>query len=412
MLLHFFLEKFVKVGTLTLIDSQNKRHVFVGSPTPKVILRLHSKSIERKLCYSPELALGEGYMNEELTVEKGDIFDLLHFCALNLREGDFSISQRILKNTRLLARFFHAYNSIDDSRDNVAHHYDLSEDLYRLFLDPDMQYSCAYFKNLSDSLEVAQLNKKRHLAAKLQLKPGQKVLDIGSGWGGLAMTLAREANVNVIGLTLSEEQYRVATERVKQEGLENQVRFYLRDYRQESGKYDRIVSVGMFEHVGVKHYGEFFNQIGSLLKEDGIAVLHSIGCATGPSTPNPWLNKYIFPGGYAPALSETLPNIEDANLYLTDMEVLHQHYAETLKHWRTRFLGKRKQVTAKWGKRFFRMWDFYLASCEIAFRYRGYMVFQVQLIKNAEVAPLTRDYITKAEERKIAQRRRVKIRLA
>ncbi len=339
----------------------------------------------------------------ELTVEKGDIYDLLNFCAINLQKTNSSFFQKIIEVVDSLPKFIHKKNPIHKSRSNVAHHYDLSEDLYRLFLDKDMQYSCAYFKSFKDNLETAQENKKRHIAAKLQLKPGQKVLDIGSGWGGLALSLAREGGVDVTGLTLSKEQHRVATARAKEANLQNKVRFYLRDYRHETGKYDRIVSVGMFEHVGVKHYDELFIQISSLLKEDGVALLHSIGCSTGPTTPNPWLNKYIFPGGYCPALSETLSSLEPSQLYVSDIEILHHHYAETLRHWRTRFLTHQDKVQKQWGECFFRMWDFYLASCEIAFRKRGHMVFQIQMMKNPELASLTRDYIAEAEERKPTQ---------
>ncbi|HUX79559.1 MAG TPA: cyclopropane-fatty-acyl-phospholipid synthase family protein [Alphaproteobacteria bacterium] len=411
MLLNFFLKGFIKVGTLNLIDCHGKSYLFSATPSPKITVRLHSKSIERRLIYSPSLALGEGYMDGELTVEKGDIYDLLNFCALNLQNRCLSLFQKMTEGLDFLRHFFHKKKPIHKSRSNVAHHYDLSEDLYRLSLDRDMQYSCAYFKSLKDNLETAQNNKKHHLAAKLLLKPGQKVLDIGSGWGGLAIFLAREAGVDVTGLTLSEEQHRVATERVKEAGLQNRVRFHLRDYRQETGKYDRIVSVGMFEHVGVKHYNEFFTQISSLLTEDGVALLHSIGCSTGPSRPNSWLNKYIFPGGYCPALSETLSSLEPENLSVTDIEVLHHHYAETLRHWRTRFLGNQDKVKKQWGTRFFRLWDFYLASCEVAFRKRGHMVFQIQIMKNTGLAPLTRDYIAIEEERKLIQKKKVKLSL-
>ncbi len=409
MLLNFFLKGFIKVGTLNLIDCHGKSYLFSATPSPKITVRLHSKFIEKRLCYSPMLALGEGYMDEELTIEKGDIYDLLNFCAINLQKNRVSPFQKLTESLDFLRYFFHEKNPIHKSRSNAAHHYDLSEDLYRLFLDKDMQYSCAYFKSLKDNLETAQENKKRHLAAKLQLKPELKVLDIGSGWGGLAIFLAREAGIDVTGLTLSEEQHRVATERVREAGLQNRVRFHLRDYRQETGKYDRIVSVGMFEHVGVKHYSEFFTQISSLLKENGVALLHSIGCSTGPSRPNPWLNKYIFPGGYCPALSETLSSLEPANLYVTDIEVLHHHYAETLRHWRTRFLDNQDKVKKQWGTRFFRMWDFYLASCEVAFKKKGYMVFQMQMMKHPQFAPLTRDYIAKEEEENLAQKKKEKL---
>ncbi len=399
MLLQAYLKRFVKVGTLNFIDSKGKTYFFSATPTPEVTFHLHSKVLENRLCYSPRIALGEAYMDGTLTLEKGDIYDFLLLCAMNVQNFRFPSIAQLAENLSTLRRFFHQYNPISKSQKNVAHHYDLSEDLYRLFLDEDMQYSCAYFKNLDDDLETAQENKKRHLAAKLQLKPGQHVLDIGCGWGGLALFLAREEGVFVTGLTLSEEQHRVATNRVKEAGLEDRVHFYLRDYREEKKTYDRIVSVGMFEHVGVKHYAEFFNRISSLLKEDGSAVLHSIGCSAGPSTPNPWLNKYIFPGGYCPALSETLAAIEPENLSVTDVEILHNHYAETLRHWRIRFLANQDKVKKQWGDRFFRMWDFYLASCEVAFRKKGYMVFQIQMMKNPELVPLTRDYIGEKERK-------------
>jgi cyclopropane-fatty-acyl-phospholipid synthase len=317
---------------------------------------------------------------------------------MNDAERKPSFFEELVNKFGIIRNFLHQHNPIGTSQKNVAHHYDLSEDLYRLFLDKDMQYSCAYFRDLEEDLETAQKNKKYHLAAKLKLEPGQKVLDIGCGWGGLAITLAHKTGVHVTGLTLSEEQHRVATERVKQAGLEDLVRFYLRDYRHEKETYDRIVSVGMFEHVGIKHYKEFFTQVSSLLKEDGLAVLHSIGCSTGPSIPNPWLNKYIFPGGYSPALSETLLEIEPCGLYITDIEILHHHYAETLRHWRARFMANADQVIQKWGDRFFRMWEFYLASCEVAFRRRGFMVFQIQMMRNPTYASLTRDYIMEEEE--------------
>jgi len=398
MFFHHFLKRFVKIGTLNLIDKCGKNHCYSATQTPKITIQLHSKSLERRLYHSPILALGEGYMEGHITIEKGDIYDFLAFCAVNLQKFNPPLVEKLTDQLSSLRRLLHEKNPIHKSHKNVAHHYDLSEDLYRLFLDKDMQYSCAYFKSLDDDLETAQENKKRHLAAKLQLKSGQKVLDIGSGWGGLAISLAREANIDVTGLTLSEEQHKVATERAKAAGLEDRVRFCLRDYREEMGTYDRIVSVGMFEHVGVKHYSEFFSQISSLLRADGIALLHSIGCSSGPTTPNSWLKKYIFPGGYAPALSETLSALEPSKLYVTDIEILHQHYAETLRHWRTRFLAHQNKVKEIWGEKFFRMWEFYLASCEIAFRKRGYMVFQMQMMRDPELAPLTRDYIWEEEE--------------
>ena len=397
MLVFKFLKQFVKYGTLTLIDSKGKRFTFFGTPAPKLTIFLHSKSIEHRLFLAPMLALGEGYMDGDITIKEGDIYQLLLFCAKN-DNCTSGLLNTLIRRLGTLRNFYHHCNPIHKSRKNVAHHYDLSESLYRLFLDEDMQYSCAYFKTLEDDLETAQVNKKCHIAAKLLLKPGQRILDIGSGWGGLAITLAQEADVDVTGLTLSEEQHRVATERVKQAGLEKRIRFLLRDYRDEKGCYDRIVSVGMFEHVGLKHYNEFFSKVSSLLAPDGIALLHSIGYSKGPDIPNPWLNKYIFPGGYAPALSETLATIEPSGLTVTDIEILHHQYAETLRHWRARCAQKQQIIIATWGERFYRMWEFYLASCEAAFRARGFMVFQIQMFKNPQLAPLTRDYIQQEEE--------------
>ncbi len=397
-MLHHFLKNFVKVGTVSYTDSQGNQHTFSATSLPQLSFHLHSKSIESKFLYSPMLALGEGYMNGDLTLEKGNIYDFLMFCAINDAQRKPSFIEEFLGKFRLFRNFLHEHNPVCKSQKNVAHHYDLSKDLYQLFLDKDMQYSCAYFKSLDDDLETAQIQKKNHLAAKLKLEPGHKVLDIGCGWGGLAITLAKETGVDVTGLTLSEEQHRVATERVQKEGLQDRVRFHLRDYRHETKTYDRIVSVGMFEHVGVKHYKEFFTHVSSLLKEDGLAVLHSIGCSTGPSVPNSWLNKYIFPGGYCPALSETLLDLEPCGLYVTDIEILYHHYAETLRHWRERFVANSNLVIQKWGERFYRMWEFYLASCEVAFRKRGFMVFQIQMVRNPDSACLTRDYIGKEEQ--------------
>jgi len=408
MLFNFFLKSFVRVGTLTVIDHRGNSHVFSATPTPAITLRLHNKAIERRLAFAPSFALGEGYTDGDLSIENGDIYDFLIFCGRNLQKQDASWLTKLSENLATIGSYFHWKNPISRAQQNVAHHYDLSENLYRLFLDKDMQYSCAYFKSLDDDLDTAQENKKRHIAAKLRLEPGQKVLDIGSGWGGLAITLARDWDVDVTGLTLSVEQHRVATERAKAAGVEDRVRFYLRDYRHETGRYDRIVSVGMFEHVGVKHYTEFFNQVHTLLKDDGLALLHSIGISTGPTRPNAWLYKYIFPGGYCPALSETLAPLEPSRLYVTDIEILHHHYAETLRHWRERFLAHKEEVLAQWGERFFRMWDFYLSSCRAAFLTRGFMIFQIQMMKNVEHSPLTRDYIAEKESQESAQVKRVK----
>jgi cyclopropane-fatty-acyl-phospholipid synthase len=276
---------------------------------------------------------------------------------------------------------------------NVAHHYDLSDELYELFLDRDRQYSCAYFRSPDDDIDTAQHQKKRHLAAKLLLRPGQKVLDIGSGWGGLALYLAAECGVEVTGLTLSEEQYEVAIRRAAQAGLADRVRFHLRDYREERGQYDRIVSVGMFEHVGVNQYPAFFKKLHELLAPDGVALLHAIGRMDGPGSTNPWLRKYIFPGGYCPALSEVVPEAERVRLWITDIEILRLHYAETLRAWRRRFTQHRERIRALYDERFCRMWEMYLVGCELAFRRDIMLVFQLQMAKAVDVVPLTRDYI-------------------
>jgi cyclopropane-fatty-acyl-phospholipid synthase len=293
----------------------------------------------------------------------------------------------------LLTRRFLQYNPVPRARRNVAHHYDLSDQLYELFLDRDRQYSCAYFRTLEDDLETAQLNKKRHIAAKLVLRPGDKVLDIGCGWGGMALYLASECDVDVTGLTLSAEQHTVAQRRAAAAGLSDRVRFHLRDYREERGRYDRIVSVGMFEHVGVNHYGQFFAQLKSMLTPDGIALLHAIGRMEGPGSTNPWLRKYIFPGGYSPALSEVTPAAEKARLWITDIEILRLHYAETLRHWRARFEHNRERIRALYDERFCRMWELYLTGSEVAFRRQGHFVFQMQLAKSVDTVPLTRDYM-------------------
>jgi len=300
---------------------------------------------------------------------------------------------RLLTRLRNVTRRLHQYNPIARSRQNVAHHYDLSDALYDLFLDRDRQYSCAYFLDAGEDIDTAQLNKRRHIAAKLLLRPGMKVLDIGSGWGGLALYLAGECGADVTGLTLSTEQLKVAQRRAAQAGLSDRARFYLRDYREETGIYDRVVSVGMFEHVGVSQYPTFFDRVNALLKPDGVALLHSIGRMDGPGATNPWLRKYIFPGGYSPAISEVVPVIERARMWITDIEVLRLHYAETLKAWRRRFLAQRDKVLQLYDERFCRMWETYLAGSEVAFRQSGHLVMQIQMAKAVDTVPLTRDYM-------------------
>lgn len=392
LLLRGVLSRIIRKGSLT-VTGPDGSHFLVGSGTPSLGIRIFDPTAIPRLLLHPDLALGEAYMNGGLAVEGGDIYDFLDLCFANLGWSSGHGLKRLRTSLRCLVRRFSQHNPIPVARANVAHHYDLSDTLYELFLDADRQYSCAYFASTTDTLERAQEQKMRHLAAKLLLQSGQRVLDIGSGWGGLGLYLADVADVDVTGLTLSTEQHAYAQRRANDRGAGDHVRFLLKDYRQEQGRYDRIVSVGMFEHVGVGHYGEYFSKVRDLLEEDGVALIHTIGRADGPGAANPWINKYIFPGGYVPAMSEILPAIERAGLYVTDIEVLRLHYAETLKAWRQRFNANRRRLTEIYDERFCRMWEFYLASCEAAFRHGGLLNFQIQLSKRIDVVPLTRDYI-------------------
>ena len=394
MLLQRLLDALVVTGTLTLIDAKGKRHSASGAPGPEVTLRLHDPALNRSLFFDPTLRAGEAYMDGSLTVEDGDIYDFLALAVMNLGQRELWSRHGLW---RLLTRRIAQVNTQAKSRHNVAHHYDLSDTLYDLFLDRDRQYSCAYYVSPEDSLESAQDNKKRHIAAKLALKPQSRVLDIGSGWGGLALYLAQVSDAHVTGVTLSTEQLEVARSRAKESALTERVEFRLQDYRDVSGRFDRIVSVGMFEHVGVGHYREFFDKAHDLLSEDGVMLLHTIGRSFGPGATNPWLRKYIFPGGYVPALSEVLPAIERSGLHVTDIEILRLHYAETLKAWRARFNANRARVAEIYDERFCRMWEFYLAGCEANFRFGGIAVFQIQLSKRLNSVPLTRDYIAEWE---------------
>jgi cyclopropane-fatty-acyl-phospholipid synthase len=394
---HFF-RRLVGIGDLTVIDATGKSHCFSGAQVgPAVTIRLHDRALHRRIMTHPYLAFGEAYMNGTLTIEKGTLYDALDLAARNAAAIDKLFLQRLRDRFRRVLAFIETYNPIERAQKNVAHHYDLSGALYDLFLDADRQYSCAYFRTDNDSLEVAQHNKKAHIAAKLRLKAGQKVLDIGSGWGGLALSLAQTADVDVTGVTLSVEQQKLSTQRASEAGLAGRVRFHLRDYRQEPGQYDRIVSVGMFEHVGVAHYREFFHKVRDLLTDDGVMLLHSIGRAGPPYGPNPWLKKYIFPGGYTPSMSEVLAAVERAGLWVTDIEILRLHYAKTLRQWRRRFVANRDRAKALYDERFCRMWEFYLAGCEVAFRHLGQMVFQMQIAKRVDAVPLTRDYMVDVE---------------
>ena len=394
MLLARLLHRIIRIGRLELIDASGRQHVFAGSANPAVTVRLHDRALHRKLVVNPRLHVPEAYMDGALTIEQGGIYDLIELLVRN--DELMAIDNRFWRfigRAQRLTRWLHQYNPVARSRANVAHHYDLSDRLYEMFLDRDRQYSCAYFLNPDDDIDTAQLNKRRHIAAKLLIRPGMKVLDIGCGWGGLALYLASECGADVTGLTLSTEQLKVAQRRAAQAGLSDRVHFHLRDYREEKGQYDRIVSVGMFEHVGVVQYPTFFGQVNALLKPDGVALLHSIGRSDGPGTTNPWLRKYIFPGGYSPAISEVVPRIEEARLWVTDIEVLRLHYAETLRAWRRRFLEHREEVLKLYDERFCRMWETYLVGSEMAFRYAGHLVMQIQMAKAVETVPITRDYM-------------------
>lgn len=403
MLLFSLLNRLIQTGQLTVIDAAGKLHRFGSGEVPAITIRLHDKRLHHRLFLHPELYLGEAYADGTLTIEQGSLYDLLHLCTVNADALAHHPVQRLRQRLDQLWKSVQQYNPAARARANVAHHYDLSDGLYDLFLSADRQYSCAYFAGGAETLEEAQHRKQIHLGAKLLLRPGMKVLDIGSGWGGLGLFLAQAAHVEVTGVTLSEEQLKVARERAAAAGLSKRVRFHLRDYRHESGPYDRIVSVGMFEHVGATHYREFFGKIRDLLKPDGVALLHSIGRMAGPGTTNAWIRKYIFPGGYSPALSEVLAAVERAGLWVTDIEILRVHYADTLREWSRRFAAHRDKIKALYDERFCRMWEFYLTVSEIAFRNLDQMVFQIQLARRKEAVPLTRDYISDWEQRQLAQ---------
>ena len=396
-LLSHMLKGFVQTGTLNVIDADGKRHVFSGRSGPEVTFRLHDKALYTKLFFNPEMGAGEGYMDGTLTFEGCGLADFLSFFSINrLALGSYPLQAFFRKISKKL-RTFQQYNPIGRAQENVAHHYDLSNDFYKLFLDEDMQYSCAYYMHESETLEQAQLNKKRHLAGKLLLEPGQRILDIGSGWGGLALYLASLADVEVVGVTLSKEQYELSVQRAKTLGLDGRVQFKLKDYRHVEGPFDRIISVGMFEHVGVHHYGEFFGKIYDLLTDSGVALIHSIGHMSPPGTASPWLRKYIFPGAYSPAMSEVFTALELNSLWATDVEILRVHYANTLREWHKRFEKNRDKIALMYDERFCRMWEFYLVSVGMMFRTGSQMVFQMQVAKQRDAAPLTRDYIGKQE---------------
>ena len=398
-LLRWIWEKVIRVGNVRVTTAAGSTFAFGDGTGKPVAIRFKTRAAERTVLFNPELRFGEAYMDGDLTVEQGSIADVLAVLQGQPREGRPPWWARLRSLARFCYRRLSQFNLPARALRNVAHHYDLDAQLYSLFLDSDRQYSCAYFEHQHQSLDDAQLAKKRHLAAKLLVSPDQRVLDIGCGWGGLALYLGDICGAQVTGITLSEQQHATAQARATEKGLSTKVEFRLQDYRNQPGLFDRIVSVGMFEHVGVGFYGAFFRKCYELLDDRGIMVLHSIGRSEGPNVTNPWIAKYIFPGGYIPALSEVLPAVERAGLLVTDIEILRLHYAETLKAWRERFLAHREQVERLYDQRFERMWEFYLAAAEMAFREQNMMVFQMQLTKRQGIVPMTRDYIAREEAR-------------
>jgi cyclopropane-fatty-acyl-phospholipid synthase len=414
-LLHFLLRTFIRRGTFRVTTSRGTVLTFGDGTGQPVSVRFASRAAEWGILLDPELKFGEAYMDGTFVVEEGTIADVLRV-ALG-QHSDVPHWAKLQSLLRYLYRRYEQFNPRGRSRRNVAHHYDLDGRLYSLFLDADRQYSCAYFERPDQSLDDAQLAKKRHLAAKLRLEPAKnrrRLLDIGCGWGGLGLYLAELTGADVTGITLSQEQHGIANARAAEKSLSDRARFLLQDYRDIDDTFDRVVSVGMFEHVGVNHYETFFRKTAQLLENDGVMVLHSIGRSEGPSRTSPWISKYIFPGGYIPSLSEVLPKIEKSGLLVTDIEILRLHYADTLKAWRERFLAHREEVERIYDQSFVRMWEFYLASSEMAFREQNLMVFQIQLTKRQDVVPMTRDYISREEARlrEAEANRRAPLRLA
>ena len=396
-LLRFVLEKFVRRGSITFTTASGMQFTCGDGTGDPVAVRFLTKEAQRRILLHPELALGEVFMDGSFVVEKGSLADTL---AILMDQPETMPRWAKLRwRMRFLGRRSQQFNPRGRSRQNVERHYDLDGRLYSLFLDADRQYSCAYFESPDTTLDDAQLAKKRHLAAKLLVNQSDRVLDIGSGWGGLGLYLAEITGADVTGVTLSTEQLQVSNARAAEKNLEAKAKFVLQDYRDVPGPFNRIISVGMFEHVGVAFYDRFFRRCAELLTNDGVMVLHSIGRSEGPDVTNPWISKYIFPGGYIPALSEVLPAIERAGLLVCDIEILRLHYAETLKAWRERFMARREEAVRLYDERFARMWEFYLAASEMSFRKQNLMNFQIQLTRRQGVVPMTRDYIGREEAR-------------
>jgi cyclopropane-fatty-acyl-phospholipid synthase len=383
----------IKDGSLVLhLPDGGQARYGDGSGVP-VTMKITDPALPGRLVRSPDMALGMGYMDQAYTIGDDDLPGFLALLLRNSANGRADWWRFPLTRAQRLLRQVQELNPVGRSKSNVAHHYDLSGALYDLFLDADRQYSCAYFKTPDDTLDQAQDQKKAHIAAKLRLKPGMRVLDIGCGWGGMAITLARDHGARVLGVTLSEEQHRIARDRVAAAGLQDRIEIRLTDYRAVTGQFDRIVSVGMFEHVGRPNYAAYFAKVRDLLHPDGVALIHTIGRSGPPSITSPWITKYIFPGGYCPALSEVMPQIQSTGLFTTDIEVWRLHYAETLRHWRLRFESNLATATALYDVRFCRMWRYYLVASEMTFRHFQQVVFQIQLAHRQDAVPLTRDYL-------------------
>ena len=396
-LLDRMLRLMIADGQLTVEFPDNTTRTYGNGIGEPLQVQLHDTATVRALALNPEMALGESYMSGGLTIEDDKLDVLLALAVRNINLLPRAWWMRPTHRLRAAFRGVSQFNPLSRSRRNVAHHYDLSRQLYDQFLDADRQYSCAYFRDPADTLELAQEQKKDHIARKLLLEPGMQVLDIGCGWGGMALHLARNYRARVLGITLSTEQLELARERAAKEGLDDLVEFRLCDYRALGGTFDRVVSVGMFEHVGLPHYNRFFTTLRDLLTPDGVALLHTIGWTAEPQATNPWIAKYIFPGGYVPTMSETMASIEEARLWAADVECWRMHYAYTLHHWRDRFEASREKVRDLYDDRFVRMWRFYLSACEQTFRYGHQAVFQFQLSRKIDTVPLTRDYLYPAE---------------
>jgi len=389
-----FLNSLFKKDGFVLIDANSKKYI-IGNPkkTKPLILTLLNKDLHFKLLIDPDLYFGEAYTDGSLVIENGSLSEFLELAFKNIGRNEINNYGYLLKKIKGTYRYFTNFNFANKSKENVAHHYDISDDLYELFLDSKRQYSCGYFKNENDTLETAQNNKINHIIKKLNLKPNQKVLDIGSGWGSLAIEIAKQSKCEVTGITLSENQYKYSNQKAKEYNLENQVQFKLADYRKLKEKFDKIVSVGMFEHVGRKFYKTFFKQVNNLLNDEGLALIHTIGSINEPRDPHPWITKYIFPGGYTPSMSEVTGPIEKSGLIISDLEVLRMHYAHTLRNWKERCTKNKNKIIEMFDEKFFRMWEFYLTSSEMAFKWGDQVVFQFQLTKDLTTAPNTRDYI-------------------